>query len=140
MNYEIRLGIAYARDTLLAQLPEKPNWVDGSSLSRYNLFTPRDVVWVLERILQRIGLQGVKQLLPDERLLFDSLPCVFEPGVLHLFAKSGTLHNNFNLSGYLIEKSRRILLFSYMNNHFLRSRQAIELEVITFLKQLYEHF
>ncbi|MCX6264951.1 MAG: D-alanyl-D-alanine carboxypeptidase, partial [Bacteroidetes bacterium] len=39
-------------DSLLSNdvsfLPQKPKWVDGSGLSRYNLFTPQDFIAVLQ--------------------------------------------------------------------------------------------
>ena len=39
-------------DTLLKSdflgIPQKPKWVDGSGLSRYNLMTPQDFVWILK--------------------------------------------------------------------------------------------
>ncbi len=34
----------------LVDLPQKPSWVDGSGLSRFNLFSPTDFVSVLHQI------------------------------------------------------------------------------------------
>src|SRR5207253_2251461 len=51
-------------DTLLRadykSLPQKPRWVDGSGLSRYNLFTPQDFVAILEKIKAEFGMERIK--------------------------------------------------------------------------------
>lgn len=40
-------------DTILKtdfkNIPQLPVWVDGSGLSRYNLFTPKDFVFILKK-------------------------------------------------------------------------------------------
>ena len=52
-------------DTLLnsiyKELPQKPVWVDGSGLSRYNLFTPQDFVWVLNKMKNEFGIERLKE-------------------------------------------------------------------------------
>lgn len=53
-----------------------------------------------------------------------------------LFAKSGTHRHTFNLSGLLITRKGNLLLFSWMNNHFL-DRNTVERKMKIFLQRLY---
>jgi len=104
----------------LSDLKQVPRWVDGSGLSRYNLFTPESMVQVLNKMYREF---------PKERL-FDLFPAGGVSGTLqgqyignpepYIYAKSGSLSNNYNLSGYLLTKSGKTLIFSFMNNHYLR--------------------
>ncbi|MEO9572117.1 MAG: D-alanyl-D-alanine carboxypeptidase [Polaribacter sp.] len=113
-------------ENLLKDLQQKPRWVDGSGLSRYNLFTPISFVDVLTKMYKKY---------PQEKL-FQYFPVGGKSGTLkkwyagnpkpYIHAKSGTLGNNYNLSGYLVTNSGKILIFSYMNNHYLHSNNAIK--------------
>src|SRR5690606_18958491 len=44
----------YMLDHYLTELEQPPRWVDGSGLSRYNLFTPGSMVYVLNKMYQEI--------------------------------------------------------------------------------------
>lgn len=110
----------------LADLRQPPRWVDGSGLSRYNLFTPESIVSVLSKLYATI---------PKERL-FGFFPTGGVKGTLedwyagnpdpYIYAKSGSLGNNYSLSGYLITKSGKTLIFSFMNNHYRQSSTEIK--------------
>ncbi len=54
---EIKQSIEYVKKQFLADLPDEPIWEDGSGLSRYNLFTPRSVVKVLQKIYDKVPSQ-----------------------------------------------------------------------------------
>ena len=121
----------------LSDLPDKARWVDGSGLSRYNLFTPRSIVKLLQKIYQEV---------PKERL-FELLPAGGQPGTLRnmfkgnqpfIFAKSGSFSNNYNLSGYLIGRSGKTYLFSFMNNSFMNPMSEIRKEVDRILTNIHE--
>ena len=113
-----RKVIAYMLENELGYLKQKPRWVDGSGLSRYNLFTPTSFVQVLSDMYSEI---------PHERL-FNLFPVGGVSGTLkkyyssdskpYIYAKSGTVGNNYSLSGYLITQKGETLIFSFMNNHY----------------------
>ncbi|MEP0713376.1 MAG: D-alanyl-D-alanine carboxypeptidase, partial [Algoriphagus sp.] len=47
-------AIEYMLKTYLYDLPDEPQWVDGSGLSRHDLFTPRTMVALFEKIYRMI--------------------------------------------------------------------------------------
>jgi D-alanyl-D-alanine carboxypeptidase/D-alanyl-D-alanine-endopeptidase (penicillin-binding protein 4) len=127
----------------LQDLPDAPKWVDGSGLSRYNLFTPRSIIKLLEKIYVAI---------PEEKL-FSILPAGGKSGTVknmfkterrpteekpYVFAKSGSLSGVYNLSGYLITKKGKTLLFSFMNNNFNKPTSQIRKEVEKILMNVRE--
>jgi D-alanyl-D-alanine carboxypeptidase/D-alanyl-D-alanine-endopeptidase (penicillin-binding protein 4) len=127
-------------DTLLANeladLPDKPRWVDGSGLSRYNLFTPRTQTFLLKKMIDSFGLDYVKEMLAHNgegtlKSFLSDLPPV-------IYAKTGTLSNNFCLSGLLITKSKKRLLFSVMINHTMAKPSYMRACVERYLKTVLE--
>ena len=100
-----------------SRLPQRPRWMDGSGLSRYNQITPSSIVRVWELLYQQV---------PRERL-FPLLAASGRSGTMQhgfsgkepfIFGKTGTLSNNYCLSGYLITRRGRLLIFSSMNANF----------------------
>ncbi len=131
--------ILYALDTLLPDLPQRPEWVDGSGLSRYNMFTPQTIAALLLQLYREI---------PSERL-FHLLPAGGESGTIedlykanppYIYAKTGTLRHNHALSGYLLTKKGRVLIFSFMHNHFTKGSLVIKREMERLLRQIHNHY
>ena len=127
-----------AIDTFLTQwnkwLPDKVEWVDGSGVSRYNMVTPRTLVEVLQRIHQKIGWQEIKKLFPQGGVS-GTLKAYEVP---HLYAKTGSLRHNHNLSGYFQNKKGKIFVFSVMVNHFTAPTADVKKgisEVLIWLQQ-----
>lgn len=116
--------IKLAEQELFSDLPDKMRWVDGSGLSRYNLVTPNNNIWVLKQIFDRWGIDKVKTFFPSGKGN-DTLDESFQYEKPWIFAKTGSLSNNFNISGYLITRSDKVLVFSFMNNHFLDKRSSV---------------
>lgn len=123
----------------LGDLEDEPLWVDGSGLSRYNLFTPRAVVEVWKKIYA---------LVPRERL-FAMLATGGKPGTIrnwyfaekpYVFGKTGTLSNNHALSGFLVTKSGKTLIFSFMNANFTTPTNEVRANMQRILKLIYENY
>ncbi len=122
-------------DTLLKNdlndLPTKPRWADGCGLSRYNLFSPKDFVFILDKLQREFGLDRMKRILPTAGQ--GTLRGYYENAQGYIYAKTGSMSNNVSLSGYLITKQNKLLLFSIMINNYSGSgragRKAIELFV-----------
>ena len=135
-KFSVSEAISYSLTHYLPQLQQVPRWVDGSGLSRYNLFTPESMVYLLKKMYLEI---------PEERL-FAYFPKGGRTGTLknnyknqpYIRAKSGTLSNNYNLSGYLITKKGTVLIFSYMSNHYQGGSSAVKEDISGYLERLYK--
>jgi D-alanyl-D-alanine carboxypeptidase/D-alanyl-D-alanine-endopeptidase (penicillin-binding protein 4) len=110
-------------DTLLASdlkgLPQRPIWVDGCGLSRNDLFTPRDFVWLLDTMQKRFGLDRLKRILPTGGT--GTLASYYHDDVGFIYAKTGSLSGVVALSGYLITRKNHLLLFSILINNYIGS-------------------
>ncbi len=108
----------YIVEKRLTDLKQPPRWVDGSGLSRYNLFTPESLIAILHKMYKETERNRLLDIFPASRQS-GTLKGVYkgnpEP---YIYAKSGSLGNVYCLSGYLITKSGKTLLFSFMNNHY----------------------
>lgn len=131
--------INYSIKNYMPYLASNSRWVDGSGLSRYNLFKPSSIVKVLDDIYAKIGFVGIQKYFP-EIMIYSSEELNSDENAGKVFAKTGTLSNNFNLSGYILTKKSKIYLFSFMNNHFLSKPSVIRSEVKTILKYIIENY
>ena len=114
-------------------LPSSVQWVDGSGLSRYNLITPEALVAVLERIYNTIEWKAIKSVFPAGGES-GTLKYWYYGDPTYVYAKTGTLSNNHNLIGYILTRSGRILIFSLMNNHYIRPVSEVKKEMQTLLE------
>lgn len=133
------LAIKNIQRHLLAEIPQKFNWVDGSGLSRYNLVTPDGLVFLLDRILQEFPKERIFSLMSVGGQA-GTLKNAYKTGTPFVFAKTGSLSGVYNQSGYLITRSGRLLIFSFMNNNFTGSTTKIRVktsEIMTFLHEQY---
>ncbi len=127
---------AYILKNGLQDLLHEPRWVDGSGLSRYNLFTPTSMVQVLTKLLEELPQERLLHLFPtwDPSGTIKNIDNVKEPPFI--YAKSGSFGNNYNLCGYLKTKKGKLLVFSFMNNHFRAPAQEVRQHMYTILKQI----
>lgn len=136
------LGVMNERkviDTLLkmnfSDLTQKPNWVDGSGLSRYNLFTPIHFVSLLQKMKAEFAWDRITTILPTGGA--GTLNNFYKPLQHKIFAKTGTLSGQVALSGYLITKKNRKLIFSVLVNNHQTSAVTVRRAVEAFLMNLY---
>jgi D-alanyl-D-alanine carboxypeptidase/D-alanyl-D-alanine-endopeptidase (penicillin-binding protein 4) len=111
----------------LHELPQKPVWADGSGLSRYNLFTPQDFVWLLDKMSRDFSLARMERLLPTGGL--GTLANYYKQDSGYIFAKTGSLSGVAALSGYLVTKKNRLLIFSILVNNYTGGGAAVRKQV-----------
>ncbi len=119
-------------DTILKtdfkDLPQKPRWVDGSGLSRYNLFTPQDFVAILNKMKNEFGMERIKVILATGGE--GTISSYYKADSGYIYGKTGTLSGVVAFSGFLYTKKGKLLIFSTLvNNHQATStevRKAME--------------
>ncbi len=125
-------------DTLLKSdlkdLPQRPKWVDGSGLSRYNLFTPQAFVYILNKLKNEFGWDRVRNILPTGGE--GTLTSYFHKDSGFIYAKTGTLSNNCALSGFLLTNSGKLLIFSILANHYQSGATPIRKASERFLEEI----
>lgn len=135
------LDFKKARDFIiehhLKDITKTPRWVDGSGLSRYNLFTPNSMVKVLEHLYRETDSIQLFSLMPQWGLDGTLSPKEAKETPSFIFAKSGSMGNISNLCGYLKTKSGKLLAFSFMNNHFRRPSREVRKDMYDILTTLH---
>lgn len=121
-------------ETDLKDLPQKPHWVDGSGLSRYNLFTPQDFVSILNKMRLEFGMSRLKGILATGNE--GTLTHYYQAEKGYIFAKTGTLSGVVSCSGFLYTKSNRLLIFSVLVNNHQTSATAVRKAVERFIEGL----
>ena len=122
-------------DTLKFQwknwLPDPIEWVDGSGVSRYNMVTPRTLIAVLKNIHREIGLESIKEYFPKS----GRSGTLKNYEIRNVYAKTGSLRHNHNLSGYWISDRGKVYVFSIMANHFTTPTDDIRQGISALLRQ-----
>ncbi|MDN3669905.1 D-alanyl-D-alanine carboxypeptidase [Echinicola jeungdonensis] len=136
---DITQTIDFLKKNFLSDLPDEPQWVDGSGLSRHNLITPRSMVALIEKIYR---------VMPDN-LLFDLLPRGGVNGTLensykssspYIFAKTGTMSNNHALAGFIKTDSGKLYAFAFMNNNYPYKATQVRKEMEKVLQYIRDNF
>lgn len=123
-----RSAIDQTRKKLLNDLPDEFQWADGSGLSRYNMNSPANLANILQCIWNKKKETWIATIFPTAGK-DGTLADILTDEDAFVFAKSGTLKNNYSLSGYLKTNSDRLLIFSIMNSNHLGSPKQIKTEI-----------
>jgi D-alanyl-D-alanine carboxypeptidase/D-alanyl-D-alanine-endopeptidase (penicillin-binding protein 4) len=134
--------ISYSKTHFLNDLPDVPQWADGSGLSRQNLFTPRSIVTLLAKILDKAkNDQLVYSLMPAGGVVGTIRKAYkTDNGQAFIWAKTGSLNNVYNQSGYFVTRKGHRLAFSFMNNNFTRPDSEVRDEMVRIITWIHENY
>lgn len=132
--------INYSKAHYLNDLPDVPQWVDGSGLSRFNLFTPRSIVKLLCKISDEMNNDSLLHSLMPAGGVVGTIKSAYKTdnGQPFVWAKTGSLANNHNQSGYLVTRKGKRLAFSFMNNNFTRPSREIRDEMVRIMTYIHD--
>jgi serine-type D-Ala-D-Ala carboxypeptidase/endopeptidase (penicillin-binding protein 4) len=134
--------INYSKAHYLDDLPDRPQWVDGSGLSRFNLFTPRSIVALLCKISDEMKNDSLLRSLMPAGGVVGTIRNAYKTdnGRPFVWAKTGSLMNVHNQSGYLVTRKGKHLAFSFMNNNFTRSSREIRDEMVRIITYIHDNY
>jgi len=124
-------AIAQIQKKCLPGLSAGSQWVDGSGLSRHNLFTPTDFVYVLRSIYTGFSWKRIQQILPTGGK--GTLKNLYQAHNGFIYAKTGSMSNVVSLCGYLITKKNKRIAFSIIANQFPGTAQPVRKAIEGFL-------
>ena len=111
-------------------------WVDGSGLSRYNLFRPMDFIEILRALHQSFGMDKLQFLLPQTGKTGTLKSVKLKSDDHIIWAKSGSFSNTYDMSGFFQNSKGKTYVFSIMTNLANHSVSQSKRDVIDFLKNL----
>ena len=133
--------IDHVTERYLDDLPDAPQWVDGSGLSRYNMQTPRTMVALLLKVDSLLGDARIRTIFPAGGVSGTIENWYASPyRQPYVFAKTGSLGGKHCLSGFLYTRSGKKLVFSFMHNNFVTSSSVLKVEMERILRQVYEEY
>ncbi len=138
-----RTVIQEVSSQFFSEFEKEPVWRDGSGLSRYNLFTPGNMVELLKLIDAEFEDDGTMlRHFPagGKSGTIRSWYAHRDEGMPYVFAKTGTLNNNHCLSGFIITEKGTKLMFSFMNNHYVSSSSVVKTEMEKVLWEIYKTY
>jgi len=135
----IEKGIRASQELYFEQMPDEPQWVDGSGLSRFNLFTPRSIAWLWNELYKEVGPERLFPMIANGGGN-GTLRSYYRAEKPYIFGKTGTLSNNNSLSGFLITKKGKLLIFSMMHNNYPTYSTPVKREMERILTQIHENY
>ena len=141
-KFDIPMSDERVIDTLLKtdfkDLPQKPRWADGSGLSRYNLFSPMDLVFIINKMKNEFSMERIKNIFPtgNEGTLTNYY--IAESG--YIFAKTGSLSGVIALSGFLYTRKNKLLIFSVLVNNHNSSGTKVRRAVEKFIEKIRDNY
>ncbi|RYE31213.1 MAG: peptidase S13 [Sphingobacteriaceae bacterium] len=141
-NLSTRATINFSKKNFLKDLPDEPQWADGSGLSRQNLFTPRTMIALLQKIQIKVNNDQKLHGLLATGGVSGTLKNAYktDSGVPFVWGKTGSLGNVYNQSGYLLTRKGKKLLFCYMNNNFTQPTAVIRSEMARIITEIHNRF
>jgi len=134
----IRKGIQLAKDSLFSNSPDELLWYDGSGLTRYNQFTPRSIIHVLDKIYHEMPMEYWRTIFPAGGATGTIKNYFGGKKMPYVYAKSGSIRNVRCLSGFVLTNSGKTLLFSFMSNAIPGSSRQWNVEMEKVLSWIYE--
>jgi len=134
--------INYSTTHFLNDLADTPQWIDGSGLSRQNLFSPRCIVALLGKILDEVKNDDLVHSLMPTGGVVGTIRSAYktDKGRPFVWAKTGSLNNNYNQSGYIVTRKGKRLAFSFMNNNFISSSRQLRDEMVRIMTYIHEQW
>ena len=102
------------------------------------MITSRSIVSVLQKIHSKIGIKKIKQYFSTFSDLGNLSEHYRKSENLVMYAKTGNIKNNSNISGFLLSKRGNWYCFSLMINHFEVPVDDVKLEMGNILDYIYQ--